>query len=808
MADALPTNIVCTGPRYQSIYYVYDNKLTVVNRDGTFITEYYFAGNLYDIVDITYSGPIDCSSDYDGAVFYTVSYVSNDVSFIKWELDFNQNSLIPRKTMVYPKQGYYWFFVNGLSTQTYRRELSSALSAGTNHVHINSVVNIEVGQEAVIGLSSAGTSLDAVERLEVDHVVGDLVYFTASVVNDYKVGDSITFIDHVLCSSRYGISGSAIPAIYFMDRDGLYVSYFKTLYQLKSCTCTDFNNDLLYMGSKYNIFIYDCINTRLQDTVYSYQVCSGYKDVYGLLVWSSTELSTVQEAKVEFHNFSCTTTSFSDYGTVDYILSPFVSLVAVATTGFINDDTVSMEATITDQYIHGLFNINVSLESDDPTGSITCSGYNTDLYGKVYFEYTIGDAQVQVVKAYVDSTYVPRSDDYVYGYCYIYNNDVSYSTQYGIESLPNKEIDAEVSLSESELEYNESITQSDNRFYHTYRMEFTNKTIQGSYSIVNGLSDYSTNYMLTCDSNIQGDSALVLYQNATAYTNGPINVDVDISMFEFLSYFKPIPYSERNSENSIINFYIFPSTYKFNLSTFKVMWLEENEYRNYNSGWLDITNSGTLTLVPLGGDRNAVQFSYTKPERYFYSSVVHVYIEIYDTAPIPNVFKYQCYFGIVDDYTAPEVFMSYPECNSVGVPLNDNIVVGVNDDGMGIDTDSIEILVDGISVYYTVYTVSSGVVVVYDNNSGFLPGSDVLYSIGVSDLKGNRLHHTCRFIAETSNAPEIVPQDVCGKVVDNRFSFYFDVFDTGGGIKLDSVELILNDKLAKFITSNILYRIE
>ena len=808
MADTLPTRIVCTGPRYQHIYYVNNGKLVVVDRDGTLVTEYYFAGNLYNILFIAYAGPIHCSHDYDGAVFYTVSYVSNDVSFIKWELDFNQNSLIPVKTKVYPKQGYYWFFVNGLTVQTYYRKLTSALSSGSDNVHINSTTNIEVGQEVLLGPSTTGTSLGAIERAIVKKIVGNIVYFKTPVLNDYKSGDSLTFLDHLICTSNYGVSGSVIPALYFLELSTLYVAYFKTLFHIKSCTCIDFNNDLLYLGSKYNIFSYDCGSAVIHDVIYSYQVCSDYKEIQGLLVWSDTELSTVQADKVEFHNFNCTTTPFNDYGTVDYLLTPFVNLIAVSVTNLTVSGTFNMEACVMDQYVHGLFNINVSIESDDATSTITCSDYNTDIYGKVYFEYTLGTALTQTVKVYTDSTYTPRSDDYVYGYCYIYNLHKTVATNYEIESLEESSVNMGINVVDSVVDSSYSLVLSDKFLDEHYTIEFVDEAVLGVYSIVSGLSTYTIETALVCDSTVRGDASLIVYQNATSYTKGPLNVELDLNMFRFLSYFKPTPFSNRNSEYSVIRFYIFPSTYKFDLTSFKVMWLESNESKQYNSGWLDITGLGDITLVSLGGDREAILFSYTKPERYFYSSVVYVDVEIYDTAPIPNVFKYSCNFSIVEDYNKPSVFLSYPECGDDNIPNTDNITIGIQDDGMGVDLDSIELLVDGISVYCTVYTVSSGILVVYNNDNGFLPGSEVLYSVDAKDLQGNLLHHTCRFKVAPSHAPDIVFQDVCGKVVDNRFSLYVDVFDTGGGVKLDSVELIINSKLKSFIQSRILHRIK
>jgi len=807
MSLNIPTSVACIGPKTSCIYYFYNKKLIVVQEDGVFVTEYYCNVNIGDVVGVTYAGPIECSDDYDGAIFVTFENKGSDISFKRWVIDFNQQSIVLEVSKTYPKHSYYYFDYRGITVQTYKRSMLSALSSGSNHVNINNSSFIEADQLCVLGPSTEGYSYGKTENVYVDHVDGSIVYFKTNAINSYKPGDKITFVGDVLTASKRGISGSSIPVLYYLDLFTLTVSTYRSVYQIASVTDIDFNNDLLYMGSKYSIYMYRCDGDFILNIIYTYQNCGGYEPVYNILVKHGSTFYTVQKNKITFSNYLCSSTPFSTFGIVSNMTSVYINTVAVAMPYFITSTELHGEIYVMDQYSRGLMGIVVTVFSDDGTGHITCSNHITDIYGKVYFSYTVGNNTEQIVTARVNSTYPPRSSDYVFGRCF-FNRELHTITTSSHISKIDKVTSRYVTTNyATDLEYNLSIENVDGTFKCRYGLDHVRSPVYGYSNVTGSVKDKNTANSLVCNANISDTGTSKVYTAITAYTNGPISTTTSVDTFIFLSYFKPNPFSDRNDVNSIIDFYVFPSSYLLDSDTLHVNIREINDYRSYDSGWVDVVDDGTLTLIDIGG-RYAIKFTYIKPTRYFYNSTVYCVIEVYDKAPSPNLYRYECYFGIIPDYKKPEIVEMSPYCGASDVSIDSDICVIVDDDGSGLDLDTLNMYVDGIPVYYTVYNVGNGTAVVYENSSGFFPGSFVTYSINISDVNGNKMHKACMFSVSGSNEPEIVVEQICGDVVDNRFSFYFDVFDAGSGVKYDEIELILHNKLAQFISKPILYRIK
>jgi hypothetical protein len=481
--------------------------------------------------------------------------------------------------------------------------------------------------------------------------------------------------------------------------------------------------------------------------------------------------------------------------------------VAVAVPFFINLTTLYGEVSVLDQYSRGVIGVVVTFDLNDTNGHISCSNYTTDVYGKVYFEYTIGDNPEQVILAYVNSTYFHRSVDYIFGRCFFYNKRYTITANSNLRLISNLISQYVIDMRREDLEYFEDINIKDSNTICDNYIECPVSPVEGSSKCNNTVDYLDTSSTFICDANINGDGMSELYTAITAYTNGSISTSTIVDIFLFLSYFKPNPFSDRNTIDSIIDFYIYPSSYSLDIDTLHVNVLEINNDINYVSGWMDIVNDGSLTLIDIGG-KYAIRFTYSKPTDYYYNSTIYCIITIYDKAPIPNKYRYECYFKIIPDYKKPTVVATSPECDSYGVDKDVDICVIIDDEGSGVDINTIHMYVDGIPVYFTVYTVGNGIAIMYNNNLGFFPGSFVTYTIVAADNEGNKLRKSCMFNVKGSNAPEIVVEPICGGVVDNRFSFYFDVFDKGSGVKYDEVELILHNKLAQFTSKPILYRIK
>jgi len=298
------------------------------------------------------------------------------------------------------------------------------------------------------------------------------------------------------------------------------------------------------------------------------------------------------------------------------------------------------------------------------------------------------------------------------------------------------------------------------------------------------------------------------YSMNVSDNNDPIDDNTIVSMFVFLSWFWPECYSVKNSRSVIIDFYIAPATYAFDISSFSFKIKEVNTVFNYNSGIREVSQDGTITTTDLGGERYAIRFVYSPTPLYKFSSKIYCYLSIYDTDIPKNLFEFRCWFSIIPDYVPPNVISNSPACGATNVPKDVDIYAVIDDVGVGVNPDSIELMLDGIPVITSVYTVSGGYSMVYHPVIDFNSGASVSFNIRALDYSGNLMLETCKFYIEDSNKPEIVPEDICSDVVDNRFNFYFDVYDTGGNVKFDEVKLFLDNKDVDLLVRPVIKRIK
>lgn len=803
----LPTNVICLGPIQSSVYYINNGNLYVHSFNGTVLHSYTVGVSIGSLSGISSLTPITCYVDYDGAVFFTVEYKNDNVIFRRWEIDFNQHSLVLIKTITYLKHGTYYFDYAGFSVQRYDRLITSPLAIGSYRVYLNSTSLLEVGLECVIGPSTAGSSIGRFVFAKITGVHTTYVDIDKPVDYDFKAGDPVTVMGDLIFASYRGVSGSSIPVLYYLDSSSFAIKRYSSLYQIAAVKGIFFINNLLYMASKYNFYTYRCDINALNSILYSYQKCVDYMDVYGIIALTGNEFFTIQIKGVSFSNFLCNVADFNNYGLVNNITDVYPNTVSIAVDEYSNITDSDGVVYVLDQYGRGLYGQHVYVESDDGGSSISSTNWYTDIYGKVEFTYSYGDNTTQTLKAYVNSTYSSRSSDYVFGYCTTYKKQITYYTTSSVRLNGLDNIECNVNVYKVKLEYEVICDVVKKGIKHTTLISTFTSPIAGEYYIgVYGLTK-TTHSVLDniVGINTLGGSSLSTY--ITAYTNGPISVNTTVSTFIFISYFKPIPFSHNNPRNSIIDFFIYPSSYPLDIPTFTFNINEVNNELGINSGWCNITEQGSITLIDVGG-RYAIKFTYDNPELYHYDSTIYCRIEVYDTAAIPNRYFYQCYFSTVADYNAPITVSVSPECYDKDVPIDADICVVINDDGAGVKNDSIKLYVDGVPVYYTVYNVSGGTAILYKNTPKFFPGAIVTYSWKASDNLGNTLYDSCLFTVEESKGPDINVEPICGDIVDNRFSFYFDIYDAGSGIKEDSIELILHNKLAPFIGKEILYRIK
>jgi hypothetical protein len=801
----VPTQACSIGPTEGLFYYINDSNLVSVNYTGSPISYYIKASYTNTIKFISFGCSSKSNFDYDGALVFTAEIGIADVTFRRWILDLDSIALVETKSVRYNKLGYYSFDIRGFSLEKYVRTVTVSAPAGQSYIYVNDTTHIEPDQECIIGPSTIGGYLNNITFTEVDYVDGNRVYLKNVLDNSFAATNSITFIGDILVSSTRSISNGDMPTLYILDSKSLVVKDYRSIYQIRTISCSEFNNDTLYLCSDYCIYFVNIDTYKVSNILYSYQHCNGdYKNIYGMLAISNEVFYTLQKDIVSFSNFNCSVESTSNYNLATNSFFRYVNSSQIAFGSYVGTDQINVTSKVLDQYAIPMYNIISRFKTSDTEGSFSDNDIPTNISGEAHTVYTIGDDTTQTLTAYSDSTFSWRSSDYVYGDNYI-------------NILASKVATGAV------FSYGDVVSETVTSFYsNDVESDLVMTPLKDIYTcnaFVKTISSLEQDIKVRSYENKESDSKISLsaghaiyseglvWNAESAYTNPPIDDDTVVSNFIFMDYFLPTCYSIKNPRSVNIDFIIFPQTYAFDIPTFSFKIREVNNIFNYDSGFRDISDVGTVTLIDLGGGRYSIRFFYSPSPWYKFYSRIHCYLKIYDTGSPANLFRFSCYFDIIEDYIAPTVITTSPQCGDTNVPKDIDICATIDDVGTGVNPDSVVLMLDGIPVNPTIYTTTSGVLLTYSPSIDFNNGAGVSLSIRALDMNNNLMLESCKFFIADSDMPSIVPKDICSDIVDNRFGFWFDVFDTGGGVKYESVKLFLDNKTADVIVRPVIERI-
>ena len=802
----VPTQACSIGPTDGLFYYIDDSNLISVNSTGSAISYYIKASYTNTIKFITFGCSSKSSFDYDGAVVFTAEVGPSDVTFRRWILDLDSIALVEIKSVRYNKIGYYGFDLKGFSLEKYIRTVTVSAPAEQSYIYVSDTTHIKPDQECVIGPSTIGANLNNMTFTEVDYVDGSRVYLKDVLDNSFAAGNYITFIGDILVSSARGISNGTIPTLYILDSKQFFVKDHRTIYQIRTIACSEFNNDTLYLCSNYCTYLVDIDTYLVSNILYSYQHCGGhYKNIYGMIVIDGSVFYTLQKNIVSFGSFTCSVETTSNYNLSTNSFQPYINSSQITFGNYVAADQINVTSKVLDQYARPIYNVISRFKTSDAEGSFSENNIYTNVSGEAHTVYTIGDDTKQILTTYSDSTFAWRSSDYVYGDNYINIIPSKVNTGFvasygdvvsqGFAGIYPNEIESDLVMSPLKMVYwsHNVITSIPSKEQEIKVSNFPNKVSNIGISLNAGHSIYSQGRVWNAES---------------AYTNDELEDNTVISNFDFMSYFLPECYSIKNPRSVNIDFIIFPQTYAFDVPTFSFKIREVNNIFNYDSGVKDVSDDGTMTLVDLGGGRYSIRFFYSPSPWYKFYSRIHCYLKIYDTAPVKNLFRFNCHFDIIADYVPPTVITTSPMCDAAGVPKDVDICATIDDVGTGVNADSVVLMLDGVPVDPIIYTTISGVLLTYSPPINFNSGAGVSLSIRALDVNNNLMIESCKFYIADSDMPDIVPEDICSNVVDNRFSFWFEVFDTGGGVKYESVKLFLDNKTADVIVRPVIERIK
>lgn len=223
-----------------------------------------------------------------------------------------------------------------------------------------------------------------------------------------------------------------------------------------------------------------------------------------------------------------------------------------------------------------------------------------------------------------------------------------------------------------------------------------------------------------------------------------------------------------------------------------------------------------VTNLPTG-----LQLFYNPPQDFDYDKQVVVTLTISDTAtPTPNTFFLRCIWQTVPDVRGPFFRNISPACNSTDVSSTAAIEFDVLDFGQGVDPDTIELSIEGVTVcsgvtldpiteqdFVTISgipvgTEASGYHVVYEHpDDPWRYGSTVTIAMSATDLSPNENSSLfiCCFDVEGSVEPIFVgpTPEPCDSFVDNRTGLAFEVYGVEHGIDISTLEVRVDNKLRK-----------
>ena len=206
-----------------------------------------------------------------------------------------------------------------------------------------------------------------------------------------------------------------------------------------------------------------------------------------------------------------------------------------------------------------------------------------------------------------------------------------------------------------------------------------------------------------------------------------------VNQYVFIYDAIPAFWSEKIMVNTSIWLRMRPFAYSLNPNSLIFKIREYNEPLGIDTGYIDITHLGDITLFDAGSGLYGLDFNY-QPHTFFHNeSIIYVDVIVYDTAPIPNILHIDYWFKIIDDYKGPRIYNIDPPKESI-VPLDTPISFYVTDDGIGLDINTLELFINDSLAHYTYELIDDNTYkIMYDTTNKYQYGSDISINVAVFD---------------------------------------------------------------------------
>ena len=117
--------------------------------------------------------------------------------------------------------------------------------------------------------------------------------------------------------------------------------------------------------------------------------------------------------------------------------------------------------------------------------------------------------------------------------------------------------------------------------------------------------------------------------------------------------------------------------------------------------------------------------------------VCSMLIGLSSVAQAANVMTTDSYSFLIGDLIGPYTDGHVPAPGTLGVAPGENIVVHVKDDGIGVDVNTIVMVVNGVQVVPNITGTVKDYTVTYNPNDDFISGETVFITVDAQDLYPN-----------------------------------------------------------------------
>lgn len=821
-----------------------------------------------EVTSVKYIGPNEQSGYFNNMLFFTFERQFDSLGTIegfiirKWLLnaDLSRLELEASYTKITDATNYFDCYDLAVENTITALDTSAAIEDGQLTLPATVVSGIAVGNDLIIGPSLDADNLNAIEHCYVFSIDSSTVVSIRRIgpdrppSNEYNAGDAVTILKDIYTFSS--ASTTASGALYKLDGSDYYNVIDKhesNIYD--GIIAADWNST--YYGPSF-IKGSEMLTVQLGD----YEVIKSHNlknitaskvllPVYGLSLYGNT-VYRLQRAVIKWaDNGAEAVTNWSTY--YNYVSDTLIPYTASINITKIADSMIlkrlsqiDIDIKVRDQFGVSLSGKNITFEkSGDPGASFTGDNpTTTDVNGMASITYDAGttyqgdvtlSVRVDGANTYLGSEYVwviikipsiveidsaPELITQV-----IPPSDTYYLKQYllGAEQYLLEQKEKVISywyFEQAKIPYLNAIG-------GLGAVVPSNIQLRQLYEYLN--DSYSTSgYDKTVWDAIGPPEVpeIVVTQKTTPVDTGTIDqtyvsrhlstahIDTTIlDQFVFISEARPPFWSYKNSTDTDLWLRLRPFATSLDPNTL-VIKIREVSYAG-DTGWIDITSEGAITLFDAGGGLDGLEFLWYDTPPFHNNGLVYVNVEVYDTSPIPNKVIVDYWFKVIPDFKAPYLLNLYPAIEAFNIPVDTVISFGIHDDGAGVDMDSLEMLVNYAGVVPDIVKISDNQYnILYTPPIPFDYGDTVSVEISITDISDNDniLYDSWRFYTNTSSEPWIdtdnfYPGRCIKGLPRNHRGINFQVYGIADGVEEDSIEVYIGGPRRDVTITPIVYRL-